>query len=193
MHFWLKQPKVYDLIQYLATGGFMGVVARELGDLHDKTILDLGCGTGGLIDYVKPKKYMGWDINTANVDLAKQKYPDTKRYKFAVRDIVQDALPARTFDYAITINVLHHLTEPQVKTYFKRVAAWGRAKQFVLVESKPQGPIGTVLGKMDAGDNFRDHAVYLRWLAKYFTIQEHTTVYAPWKTYKYLIVKLTKK
>ncbi|RLE43238.1 class I SAM-dependent methyltransferase, partial [Candidatus Woesearchaeota archaeon] len=47
----------------------------EVGDLNGKSVLDMGCGFGALLDFFKQegiqvKEYVGWDINPKIVEIA---------------------------------------------------------------------------------------------------------------------------
>lgn len=57
-------PKAVD---YNNDGGFslrMNPIYRAIGDLKNKSVLDIGCGNGGLLtcNYFKPERYFGVDI-----------------------------------------------------------------------------------------------------------------------------------
>lgn len=51
------------------------VAFERLGDLSNRSVLDCGCGTGLLLEYVKVGGYLGIDIAAAMLDRASQKFP----------------------------------------------------------------------------------------------------------------------
>jgi len=64
-------------------------VLCEIDDLNDKSILDVGCGFGDFYLYLKeqnirPKQYVGIDINLLMISMAKNKLPEVR---FEVADI----------------------------------------------------------------------------------------------------------
>ncbi len=186
-HFWVSYPKMYNAIQFLATGGFMPRIARELSFLEGKSVLDLGCGTGNLIRHFRFKKYTGLDINPEYVHLAKQAFPS---HEFKTANIVTDTLPQDRFDHAITVNILHHLTDDQVALFFKKVKKL-QVKSLIIVESAPKGVLGNTLERLDAGGHFRDFTKLKRIVMGQMKIERETIVTAPLGTYHYLVLHCT--
>lgn len=72
-------------------------------------MLDLGCGTGLILDYLKgrpdlpPIYYHGIDISERMIDVARSRWPDAT---FEVRDIIADPLPPRSVDVVVMNGVL---------------------------------------------------------------------------------------
>jgi len=80
------------------------------------SILDLGCGVGLLLDFLKEKRlssnieYTGIDISEKMVEIAKERWP---AYKFEQRDILQKPLAPQSHDYVIINGLLNEkLTLP---------------------------------------------------------------------------------
>ncbi len=187
-HFWTNYPRAYDLIQVLATGGFMKKIANELEELQGKRVLDIGCGTGNLAKWFRFKDYTGIDPNKSYIQKAKEKFPELE---FRVTDAATDPLPSRVYDYAVLINVLHHLTDKQVAKLFLNLNKAKIKKNVIVVESYPVGLIGSILKKMDEGDNFRSHSELNSLLKKHTKVETQDIVYAPLGTYRYAILQLS--
>jgi len=73
----------------------------DIGDLTDKEILDVGCGYGDFLTYIKNKgininKYVGVDIVEDIVKKAKELHPDVN---ISARDIQKDPIEEDSFDY----------------------------------------------------------------------------------------------
>ena len=185
-HFWEKFPKLYDWIQILATGGYLNRVSRHLKFLNNKSVLDIGCGTGTLNQYINPGSYLGIDINLDFVKLAKKKYPGLS---FKVMNIVDEKLPRGRFEYFFIMNVLHHLTDQQIKNAFKKIKKSKSLREFVIVESRPRNIFGKILGKFDAGSNFREYINLENLIRSEFKIKSRKIIAAPLGTYEYLIVR----
>lgn len=188
IHFWERFPKIYDYIQILATGGFLKRVSRELAFLQNKKILDLGCGTGTLIEYIRLRDYLGVDVNKNFIKLARKKYP---QFKFKVLDIVNKKIE-ENFDYILIMNVLHHLTDKQAKNLFAKINK-KKFKEFVIIESNPNNLIGQMLGKFDAGSNFRKYDYLKKMIKEDFQITNTKVVLAPLGTYQYLLARCIKR
>ncbi len=84
---------------------------RHMGlDLQNKDVLEIGCGSGYgayLLNQLRPKSYIGLDVMTEQVELARKKYP---QFKF----LIQDAEDLSQFeneskDLVIIFGVLHHI------------------------------------------------------------------------------------
>ena len=72
-------------------------------------VLDVGCGTGVLLDAVKPAHGVGVDLSPAMVRLARQRFP---RLHFRVADA--EALEeGGAFDWVMMVDVLEHLGDPR--------------------------------------------------------------------------------
>ena len=76
-------------------------ILSGIGDLNNKTILDVGCGFGDFYGFltkkkgIKIKKYVGIDINSTMIELAKKKYPAAE---FQVRNLLENPI-GELFDY----------------------------------------------------------------------------------------------
>jgi 2-polyprenyl-3-methyl-5-hydroxy-6-metoxy-1,4-benzoquinol methylase len=79
--------------------------------LKNKSILDIGCGSGHLIKYISesfsPKSVSGYDFSPAAIDYARQLLPQGKYY---VLDIYKK--PFHEYDFVLCTEVLEHLEYP---------------------------------------------------------------------------------
>jgi len=73
----------------------------EVGIKAPCSVLDVGCGLGGLFDHLKNKgigcEYTGYDINPRLIERASARHPDAT---FQVRDILQEDFPK--FDFIVS-------------------------------------------------------------------------------------------
>lgn len=72
------------------------------------SILELGCGTGDLLNMLKPKRGVGIDFSPQMLDIAKKQYPDLE---FRQADIEQTEAWGETFDILILADVVGHLMD----------------------------------------------------------------------------------
>jgi SAM-dependent methyltransferase/uncharacterized protein YbaR (Trm112 family) len=85
-------------------------------DFSGQTVLDLGCGLGGFMDYAAqyhPKQLLGLEISVAidsAADLLLNKYP---HITLVQGDILHPPFRREVFDLVYSIGVLHHLQVPQ--------------------------------------------------------------------------------
>ena len=72
-------------------------------------VLDVGCGTGVLLDAVRPAHGVGVDLSPEMVRLARARFP---RLQFRVGDA--EALePGEVFDRVLMVDLLEHLGDPR--------------------------------------------------------------------------------
>ncbi len=92
-------------------------------------LLDLGCGYGGIIDFLdannfnKEIKYHGIDLSKKMIESAKKEYPN---HSFEARDILVNNLQENSFDVIIMNGVFtekRSLTEDEMYDFFKKMIA----------------------------------------------------------------------
>lgn len=104
-------------------------ILSEIGDLHGKKVLDVGCGFGDLYGFLKGKgidtDFTGYDITPKFIKEAKKKYPDAR---FEVRDIQSEKI-SETFDYVLSSGVFNHMISDNIsftKDMLKRMFEMSR-------------------------------------------------------------------
>lgn len=73
-------------------------------------VLEVGCGTGELLDAVKPNLGVGLDISSEAVKLASERYPGLE---FKIADIDKEINLAEKFDYIILSDLVGYLEDIQ--------------------------------------------------------------------------------
>ena len=97
-------------------------VLTEIGDLNGMKLLDFGCGTGLLLDFLKERaidcEYHGWDISKRMIEVARRRHPTAD---FSVVDVLTDELSkfAEVFDYVIVSGVFYIKTRSSSETHRK--------------------------------------------------------------------------
>jgi ubiquinone/menaquinone biosynthesis C-methylase UbiE len=90
-------------------------IIRSKTDLRGKTILDVGCGYGGIIAAFledkknKNSKIIGLDINKELTSFCKKKFP---KQKFITADATNIPLKTESVDIAILADVIEHVDNP---------------------------------------------------------------------------------
>ena len=72
------------------------------------SILDIGCGTGELLNFLSPKNGIGIDHSIEMIKIATQKYKKLKNLSFYVCDIEKHPVHGR-FDFILFIDVIEHI------------------------------------------------------------------------------------
>ena len=109
-------------------GKFIGIPAlmKILGNVENKKILDLGCGSGVLSNALASKKakVIGVDISKKWIDFCKQEYQFSKNINFFVGDASNlKKFKSKYFDFVIINMVLLNIpTKEKAKKTFKEVS-----------------------------------------------------------------------
>lgn len=124
--FWLKYFRVYDilnsLIPYRET--LNEITSQILG--NDLVILDVGCGTGNLMETIlkekKVKDILGIDYSDAALNIAREKSIFEKS-KFKKVDISNGNFPFKDnyFDYVVMNNVLYTIKDSKRPSIIKEI------------------------------------------------------------------------
>jgi len=92
---------------------------KEFGFLFDKylssedKVLDLGCGNGRFYPALKKADYLGIDVSSKLIEIAKSNYPEVKFEVFAIESISD-----KSFDKIYSIAVLHHIPSHKLRLEF---------------------------------------------------------------------------
>jgi len=71
----------------------------------DKTVLEIGCGTGDILASVEPRYGIGSDLSPKMIEIARSKHNGSKNLNFHV----SDEITKRKYDYILMIDVIEHL------------------------------------------------------------------------------------
>jgi SAM-dependent methyltransferase len=112
----LEWPAVYNRLMRLLGGDAVRerIVREFLQPPPGAKLLDIGCGTGALLDALPAEvEYIGVDINPAYIDAARQRYGNRGRFVCARAGDEIDFVRGG-FDVVAAIAVMHHLDDGEV-------------------------------------------------------------------------------
>ncbi|MBW1826251.1 MAG: glycosyltransferase [Deltaproteobacteria bacterium] len=92
------------------------------------SILELGCGTGDLLNSLKPKRGVGIDFSRKMIDIAKKRFP---HLEFHTADIEQMEGWDETFDVLIISDVVGHLMD--LEETFRRLHIFCRRDTRIII------------------------------------------------------------
>ena len=131
-------------LQKLFIRRFLKALAKDVKVFHPKTVLDVGCGEGFTLSYLRHedigKKLEGIDFSEKAVEIGRRLYPylDLKK-----GDIYHLPYKDDSFDMVICTEVLEHLTYPEKA--LKELARVSRKYCVISVPHEPWFRVGNFL------------------------------------------------
>jgi SAM-dependent methyltransferase len=152
----LDRPATYEGFQRLlgADATRNHIVKEILKAKPGDRILDLGCGTGTLLEHLPPVEYVGIDCSEAYICDAERRLG--ARGTFIAADVRNfPAIGKQDFDLAIAIGLLHHLDDAEARTLvrnaIRHLKPGGRFVALDPLIESPQHPIARLLALADRG------------------------------------------
>ncbi|MBI2595324.1 class I SAM-dependent methyltransferase [Candidatus Daviesbacteria bacterium] len=86
-----------------------------------KKILDVGCGTGKIVNYLNQNRFdvIGTDSSIEAIKIARKFAVKSAKKKFIKADATKLPFKRATFDMITSISVIEHLTKKQVNIFLK--------------------------------------------------------------------------
>ena len=168
----LAHSGVYSLFQrVIGARKFRKTLAEKYASKKGARVLDIGCGTGEILEYLPDADYTGFDINPDYVRRASEKY---SRARFECRNILEtNTLSHDWFDVALAIGLLHHLSDEEALSLFKLCKSvlreGGRLVTYDGCFEEGQSPVARFLLKRDRGAHVRTREAYLRLASQVFS------------------------
>ena len=107
------------------------IVNQTINSLKPQTVLDVGCGNGQWSSLM-PEDYMGIDISSKMVDIARKNYPARRFENVKLEDLPTKYQRGEKFDLAFCHTVFLHIKEKDVQ---KAVTALKKfAKKAIIIE-----------------------------------------------------------
>ncbi|OGG24506.1 hypothetical protein A3A79_04965 [Candidatus Gottesmanbacteria bacterium RIFCSPLOWO2_01_FULL_43_11b] len=172
---------------------FPHVAKRLIEKYPHDSILEIGCGPGTIMKFIRPKYYVGVDNNLSYIQYARKHFGSPARNFLFLN--AQNLQPLnKKFDIVLFMNVIHHMTDVQLQTVLSNLTKNIRFKRIILFDSKPDlGPLSAVLEKIDEGENFRELPEIKKIFRKQLTIERSFVIKKFYWLYKYptIIAKKT--
>lgn len=144
-------PRVYDLIQLLAGGPVLAArLRRVLADASGAVVLDVGAGTGNLARLLPAEAtYWALDPDPAKLRRLEAKAPRARRLQ---RSGLETGLDDASVDWAVCVNVAHHLDDDQLPRLVAELARVTRGRLLFVDPLWSRRPsLGRVLWRYDRG------------------------------------------
>lgn len=113
-------PRVFRLFRSLIGGPNVGTVCaeRHIRARPGNRILDIGCGTANILEYLPSVEYIGFDMNPKYIAYASARHKSRGQFicKTLTRETVVDY---SGFDIVLALAVLHHLSDEEALQLFR--------------------------------------------------------------------------
>jgi SAM-dependent methyltransferase len=173
----LSAPWTYSWLQRLLGSRDFNrwFVSEQLRPEPGQRILDMGCGPGDIVALMPRVQYLGLDLDSRCVDVARKRFAD--RGRFLCMDVREARFPEnQRFDLVVAKEVLHHLDDAGAMRVMK-IAAMVLTDVGRLVTVDPalddrQSPLARWLIQHDRGKHVRGPAAYKRLAEPWFAAVE---------------------
>ena len=193
----LSSPKVYDFLQMVmgAHSARWELVHEHVRPVSGCRILDVGCGTARILDYLPNVEYHGFDLSQRYIDDATQRYGARGHFNCAlVQQTVIDHL--EPFDIVMATGVLHHLDDEQavglIRLAHSALRGGGRLVTIDPCYTSDQNAVSRFLVSRDRGQNVRSAEQYCVLARAVFSQVKGVVRHRAWIPYTHWIMECQK-
>ena len=190
----LAVPGAYDL-WWKVVGGprFAEVLVSDYLRVKLGTrILEIGCGPGTIVGYLPDVDYLGFDLSSQYIEMARKRFPHKQ---FVCERVSQFSLAKeQSFDIALALGVVHHLDDQEAKQLFQvaydALASGGKLITVDGVWTVDSSQVARWLLSKDRGEHIRTQQGYAKIASQVFanvkTTVRHDLIRIP---YSHLILE----
>lgn len=166
----LGTPFVYNHVRPMAVGGIdMTPFYDRVEAGADDVVLDVGCGTGDALRYLKGfARYEGIDTDEVAIRFARKRYGDRPQVSFQCQLCTADDIARIRPSRVLLCGLLHHLSDEQSLTLLTSFKASPLLRRIVTsdIVYLERSTISNFLASMDRGRYCRHREQYEELVAK---------------------------
>lgn len=193
----LSSPCAYDFFQDImgARSVRRELILKHIRPISGSRILDIGCGTARILDFLPDVEYHGFDLSRRYIDAAVRRYGSRGAFNCAlVEQAILDHL--EPFDIVMATGLLHHLNDEQsdgvMRLAHSALRAGGRMVTIDPCYVEDQNSASRYFVSRDRGQNVRNQESYAALAKPVFTNVEAFVQHRSWIPYTHCILECTK-
>jgi cyclopropane fatty-acyl-phospholipid synthase-like methyltransferase len=194
----LAIPAAYNLWWNVVGGpGWAKVLVSEyVQPKVGARILEIGCGPGTIARYLPRVEYVGFDVSSKYIEMARKRFPQAQ---FVCERVSQFSLAKQhSFDVVLALGILHHLDDQEAGQLFKiahdALKSGGKLVTFDGVFTNDQSAAARWLLARDRGEYVRNEKGYVKIASQVFanvrTTIHHDLLRVP---YTHLILECVRR
>lgn len=194
----LSHPYIYSVFQNLmgAHKGRISFVSGFIRPVPGSVVLDVGCGTAEILDYLPYVNYWGFDISQTYIDQAVKRFGVKGKFQCKVLNAADlDNLPK--FDVVLAVGLLHHLDDTGagqiLALVHQALKIGGRLITIDPCIAPEQNPIARFLVTHDRGQHVRSCGEYAALVSSIFLQPLVEVKHRSWIPYTHCIMECTRK
>lgn len=160
----LAIPAAYNLWWKMVGGpAWAKVLVREyVRPVVGARVLEIGCGPGTILGYLPRCDYVGFDISSRYIEIARKRFPHAEFFCERVNQF--SVAKQGRFDTVLALGIIHHLDDQEARHLFQiaydALKSGGKLITFDGVFTADQSPIARWLLARDRGEYVRSETEY---------------------------------
>ena len=133
-------------------------------------ILEVGCGPGTIARYLPQADYVGFDVSSKYIEMARKRFPQAQ---FVCERVSRFSLAKQqSFDVVLAIGIVHHLDDHEARQLFQiaydALKSGGKLVTFDGVFTNDQSVAARWLLARDRGEHVRNEGGYVKIASQVF-------------------------
>lgn len=166
------------------------LLAAEVASGPHRSVLDLGCGSAPLLDFLAPEHYVGIDDHEASLALARRRHAGVGREFIAASLADLPLRPWRGMEVVTIASVTHHLADAAVMELMQRVVEDISPQRLLVQDAHATGPLRSLVTALDDGDHLRHRDALIALLARRFEVAVLWTYDNPLRSFHQFLLDL---
>jgi cyclopropane fatty-acyl-phospholipid synthase-like methyltransferase len=127
-------------------------------------ILEIGCGPGTIVGYLPQVEYVGFDMSSEYIEMARKRFPQAQ---FVCERVSRFSVAQqRSFDAVLALGIVHHLDDQEARQLFQiayeALKSGGKLITVDGVWTNDQSPAARWLLARDRGGYVRNEGEYVQ-------------------------------